>query len=297
MIDLSATELVNLILATMALLPAGVLVNQYRRTGVQDYLLFGGTFILFFVMLLATVIGSITNLLILMQIHHWCYNILFFFLFLQAVRMRWDFAPRFIWYLGVIWCSILVFLIFFWELMAQPDRAVVLFLEMPHGHSSYYPDGAGFMTSGGIIIYSTAHNILRVLYSIYIWILLLYAHWTVKPVYSSDRIILARRLMICAVIAGFIYLILCLPWFPYVPLLNAFLILVFLVIAYVSIRIPEGLLISQTQILRVVKLYKEIKNLTSKQAVQRFGMPSLIDYLQNIPPELLGQTWESLEQE
>lgn len=296
MIDLSATELINLTLAIMALLPGGVLVNQYRRTGVQDYLLFGGAFILFFMMLIAAVIGSINKLLILMQIHHWCYNILFFLLFLHAMRMRWDIAPRFLWYLGMIWCSILVFLIFFWELMPQPDRAVVLFLEMPHGHSSYYPDGAGFMTKGGVIIYSTAHNILRVFYSIYIWILLLYAYWTVKPVHTSERIILARRLMISAIIMGLIYLVLCIPWFPYVPLLNAFLVLVFIIIAYVSIRIPEGLLISHTQILRVVKLYKEIKNLTPKQAVQRFGMPSLIDYLQNIPPELLGQTWESLEQ-
>ena len=297
MSDLSLVELINLFLAIIALVPAIVIVKQYRRTGIDDYLLFAGAFFTFSILLTVSFIGIVTNWLFIMQLDHWLYNSLFFLWFLHSVRMRWDRTPRIVWYTGVIWYSILMFLILFWEGMSpQPEQAIVLFMEMPHTHSTYYPFGAGIMTSGGVIIYSTAHGILRLLFHMYVWAILLYAYWTVKPVYSSERIILARRLMIFAGLIGLIYMILSLPWLPEIPLLNAILFVGFGLVIYVAIRIPEGLVLSQVQIIRAVGLYKQVKDLSSELAVKRFGMPSLVEYLQNIPPEIIGYTWESLEQ-
>ncbi len=297
MTDLGLIELVNLFLASIALIPAVLIAKQYRRTGIEDYLIFAAAFFTFSILLTTSVIGIVTKELFIMQLDHWLYNSLFFLWFLHSVRMRWDRTPRVVWYTGIIWYALLMFLILFWEVMSpQPDNAIVLFMEMPRTHSTYYPFGAGIMTTGGVIIYSTAHGILRLLFHMYVWAILLYAYWTVKPVYSSERIILARRLMISAGVIGLIYMILSLPWFPDIPLLNAILIIGFGLVIYVAIRIPEGLVLSQVQIIRAVSLYKEVKDLSSELAIKRFGMPSLVEYLQNIPPEIIGHTWESIEE-
>ncbi len=87
-----------------------------------------------------------------------------------------------------------------------------------------------------------------------------------------------------------------LPWFTFIPLPNALVLATLVIISYIAFIVPEGLLLSHVQILRAISLYKEMKILSPEQATKRYGSHSLVEYLQNLPPELIGYTWESLEQ-
>ena len=86
------------------------------------------------------------------------------------------------------------------------------------------------------------------------------------------------------VVLGVVLLVGVLGWF------------VSVIVSYIAFRMPEGLLLSHVQILRAIDLYKEIKILSPEQATRKIGSQSLVEYLQNIPPEVIGYTWESLEQ-
>ena len=294
---LGITEWLNLIFAFLALIPAIVLIIQYHRTGIQDCLLLVGAFITCSSTLTLAVIASITNILLLYQLHHWSYITLHLFFLFYACRLRWDHPPKVIQYSGVIWACILAFLIFFWEVMPQPNRAVVMLLEMPHGYSSYFPNGAGLAVNG-LIIFSTAHNILRVFFSIYVFLIALYSLLTAKPFYETKKVILARRLWIVAAVILLQYCILVIPWL-YVYIqgieLNIQLLIVISmsIVAYIAIMIPEGLLLSHAQIYRALELYQRVQNVPTEEALISIGLPSLIEYLKSIPKDLIETLGDS----
>ncbi|UCG00937.1 MAG: hypothetical protein JSW11_15135 [Candidatus Heimdallarchaeota archaeon] len=180
--------------------------------------------------------------------------------------------------------------------MVQPETATVLFWKMSHNYSSYYPQGAGLITQGGVIISSTGFNFLSNMFDFFVVALLLYAYIKVQIVQPTAEIIRARRFLIIAAAILSIYTIIVLPWFTFIPLPNALVLITLVIVSYIAFRVPEGLLLSHVQILRAIGLYKEMKVLSSEQATKRYGSHSLVEYLQNIPPELIGYTWETLEQ-
>jgi hypothetical protein len=285
-----------LAMALLALVPASILTRQFRRSGVLDYLILAAIFALPAAALLCLLPADPAkeNLdpedLVFGQLHQIFYNSFLFLWFLHAVRMRWERAPRIFWYTGVIWVSILTFLIMFWEPITEPQRAVVLFWDVPNRYYSEIHAGAGLVTKGGVVLYSGEHNLLRSFFAIFIYSLTLYAYSTVKPAYASKRIIFARRLWLFVWFLALTYSILSLPWFHFISWaqINVLALVALGIVAYIGIRLPEGLLISQFQILRALDLYEQVQELTTEQAIKEFGMPSLVKYLQSIPAEVLA---------
>ncbi|MFX0123844.1 MAG: hypothetical protein ACFFAE_09420 [Candidatus Hodarchaeota archaeon] len=167
---------------------------------------------------------------------------------------------------------------------------------MSHNYSSYYLQGACLVTQGGVIISSSGFNFLSNMFDIFVVALLLYAYIKVQIVKPTAEIIRAQRLLIIAAGILLIYTIIVLPWFIFIPLPNALVLITLVIVSYIAIRVPEGLLLSHVQILRAIGLYKEMKVLSPEQATKRYGSHSLVEYLQNIPPEFIGYIWESFEQ-
>ncbi len=293
MTAVSVAAWLSMIMSTFILFIGGVSFKHYRRTGVQDFLLWAGFFYTLSLARYCYALSLITNNFFFIQCYFWVLCSSWFLPFLFAIRMRWEHAPPIVWYLGVTWFGILIFLITFLEPMQEPTRAIVLFWELPRGYSEFYPDGAGIMTSGGTILFSTAHNLLHTGYMLYVVGLWVYTHLVTPLSYSSDRSILAKRLWITT---GFLVIIGLVWWLPGFSLFWGLTDVLFVVavgfVTYISIWLPEGLLLSQVQLARAVELYEQIQRLTTKEAIKRFGMPSLVEYLQAIPPELLTQTKE-----
>ena len=238
----------------------------------------------------AILVATLTDILLFYQLQHWTFFIAIFLLFTYGVRMRWfsGFGPKVIWLIGLIWVSFLCILIFFWKTMEQPNQTIVLFWEMPHGYSAYFPKGAGITTGEGIIIFSTAYYFLRIPFVIYIASTSLYVYLTTKPAYITIRTTRARMLWLFASGLFLLYHILTIPWiFQYIPFnIIIILIITICIVAYIAIFLPEGLLLSHAQFHRALSVYKKIQDQLLEQPPTFFERSSAVKYLQSVPPEL-----------
>ena len=233
-----------------------------------------------------------TNTLIYFQIDHVFVTIISLLFFIHSCRLIWDHIPTVIWYIGVIWFAILIFLTLFWELTEQPETAYVIFMDMPARHNTYFPKGAGLVTQGGVVIYSSAHSFLADVYRILGACLLVYAYFTVKPVNPTPKILLSRSGWRIAALLLLAWCTLTVPWFPRFTYINSLLLILQIIIAYIAIFIPETMLISHAQVLRARYLYEKVFEL---QNIHRSGIiskSSIIDYMNALPIELLNEIQE-----
>ncbi|MHA2253099.1 MAG: hypothetical protein ACXAD7_22235, partial [Candidatus Kariarchaeaceae archaeon] len=291
MLGLTLLEWLYIVISLIALIPASVLFKEYFLTRILDYLYFA---IFFVVGSVAQIIGLLVtdnNYLLLYQILFIAINTLFFLLFLHAVRIRWEKTPLILMLTISLAYFALIILIVLWESMVQPERAKVLFWELPHGKTLYYPDGAGITTSAGNMIYSTDYYYLTILFAFLILSVTLFVYIRLEPVYLTDKITLSRKLWIVAYSTFMIWGGFMLPWAPDDTLVvgSVFLVISLILIVYIALKIPESMLISKVQIRRAILLYDRVKQLTTKEEREEFGMGSLVDYLQSIPEELLDE--------
>ena len=272
---LTLNQSLGIIVAIIALFPVPLLVNFYLKSKDLDFLLFAFVFIFGAIVLIADALVSITNLLIIIQIHHFSIDIMFFLLFLHAIRIRWTKAPKIIFYTGVIWFILLAILTLSWKLMVQPTHAKVLFWDLPHTFSSYFPKGAGLMLADGTVIYSTAFRYLGEFYRIYVVSILLFSYLKIEIIHQTNKIEKAKKLWIFIWICLLIHSIAL--FFPtFTELVSVFLLVGGIVAVYIVIRVPEALLLTHAQISRAVKLLGTVEFDSPSQS---YGFESYIDYL------------------
>ncbi|MCE7735543.1 MAG: hypothetical protein GPJ54_11740 [Candidatus Heimdallarchaeota archaeon] len=289
MVVWTITETINLIVAILSIIPSIILVRQYRRTQIFDYLIFSGAFITVSFTLVWTILATLTELLIFYQLHHITYFFTSYFFAWHALRLRWERPPRLIWYIVNIWIIIAIIIVLLFKIMIQPESAEVIFIQMHHGYSSYYPKGAGVTINGDVILYSTSHNIIRVFYSLFAFFIMLYAYLTVDLAHKTSAIVRGRKLWLIAIINSLLYFTAILPWvlihihFDVQIILSLGLILV----AYVNLKIPEAMLMSHVQLTRASFLYHKVRKMTEVEAQKQLGMESLVRYLQSLPQHLL----------
>ena len=290
MVAWTITESINLIIAVLSIIPAIILYKQYRRTIVLDYLIFSLAFVTVSSTLIWTIFSTIFKLLIFYQLHHISYFLTSYFFFLHGTRLRWKRTPKLIWYIGHGWLIIAVISILFFKIAAQTEYATVLFIQMPHGYSSYYPNGAGVNLTKDVILYSTSHNIFRVLYSLFAFFVMLYAYLTVEMAHKTPSISRSRNLWLVAIVNSIIYFTAILPWaLAYIHFdVQIILSVALVIVAYSTLRIPEGMLMSHIQITRASFLYLKVQKMTSNEEKQSFGMESLVKYLHSLPKELMA---------
>lgn len=268
------------------IIPSTILLKNYFKTKLIDYLYFALFFIFGSLGLLAVSLSKFYELLILEQLRQWLLVTAIFLLFLHTVKILWDKPPKIIWYSGVIWYALLMFLTFFFKIFDQPDKAKVLFLELPHTFSGTHPFGAGVQTENGIIIISTSFNQLFNLYFLLIMVLLNYAYIKVKPISPTKRIIRAKRLWLVAWISFLIWAVIAIGINFLFEIGNMFILITMIIIAIIAFTIPEAMLISEHQILHAIDLYNRINELRTEKQKDEFGMPELVKYIQSLPSDL-----------
>ncbi|MHA2363781.1 MAG: PAS domain S-box protein [Candidatus Hodarchaeales archaeon] len=288
---ITLNQWLGVFVALLGTITIPILIRQYFKTKIKDYLIFSTFFLSGIIILIADPIAGATDLLIFYQIHHIAIDIAFFLLLLHAIRLMDNRFNSIFWYLGIIWLSLLVFLTLLWSPMIQPETATVLFLDLPHGFSSYYPRGAGLVSADGSIIYSTGFRYIGELYRLYCLGFLLYAYITVKPVLPSERIRRARKLWIIVWIMILIHALSLFPWLNITEDVSIFLIIAGAFMLYLPIKYPEALLISHPQVLRIKELYYKIQDEKSLGENLGYTAESIFAYLNNIPSDF----FESVE--
>ena len=133
----------NLIVATLALFPSIMLYFQYKQLKLADLLLFSLFFLMASVSMYSSFFAPETDKLILYQIHNISWVLTFYLLQIHSLRIKWEAEPSLLRVINKVWTLFLVLTILLWEKQIQHKNTNVLFIDMPHSHSSYFPNEAG----------------------------------------------------------------------------------------------------------------------------------------------------------
>lgn len=278
---ISLAQQFNLLIAIFAIIPTWKLWSYYLRTKNLDFLIFGGVFCSASLGLLGAILGSTYDLLFIYQFQYIFLNATFFLLFWYSFRVLAT-MPKSLLIFGFTWFALLISSIIFWKIIDHPETTKLLFWEVPHSYSAYFPNGAGFKYNENII-YSTGFRLFGDTFRIFAFIFNLYAFVSVKPVVAKDELNLAKKLWITATLCFLVYAIMILPWMNFIPIIPNLLNLIGLIIVtYITIKIPEGLIISHAQMLRVLDLYDLVDKYSEKSQTQKYE--DLIQYMIGIKP-------------
>lgn len=81
------------------------------------------------------------------------------------------------------------------------------------------------------------------------------------------------------------------PWVNlFAPVFRLKQVLNVAILVYIALRYPEAVLISKAQISRAVNVYETVISMESDVEIKEFGMSSLVDYLKQVPREILEES-------
>ncbi len=294
-LDFSTTQYLQLSVFVLSMFPVILLFRYYRRTKILDYLLFCLVFVSVMVAQISDFRINIQSSVELAQIIDSTHAFVYLFLFIHALRMKWEEAPRVLWYLGIIWFSVIQFSIIFYEYIELTEDPTVLFTKMRTDKT--IPDLYALSTQSGLIIMGNGYRFLFISFRIYVLIIFTYAYLTISELIIYERVKQVKFLWIFAsgsvtlnslLKLGHSLFIWNLPEFIVGDILN---LISFLAIAIVSTKYPEGVLLSQVQVIRALSLYKKVNAFNLKEK-KEFGMSYLILYLNQLELDNLVQLKE-----
>lgn len=266
--------LIYLGIAVFSIFPLVWLYRSYQRTGILDFLLFA---VLFF----SVVIHSLTwanvvsdyPMLELEVISTLSYDFIWLLLFIHSYRVKWEKTPPLLWY-STIASYIVIQIIYI----------VVFILNYPYYDMSNFPNQLSYSLS-------QMYRLIALLVAIFIYS-------TVKHIIVDKRVKQARNFWIIAALLFMIPPIWALLSTWNIWILNPFIstitnmsnLLAIIFVTFIVVKYPESVLITKVQVIRVLDLYKTVRSSSSAEDLKEFGLPSLVSYMKNIPPEVLTLT-------
>ncbi|OLS24201.1 MAG: hypothetical protein HeimC3_21000 [Candidatus Heimdallarchaeota archaeon LC_3] len=282
---ITINQWLGVLIAFTTLPPIYLLLKKYKISRIDDYLLFALFFISGFTILITDPIAGFTNKLFFYQLHHIAIDIGYLILFIHALRTIWKSPPVIYRAIGYGWFMILFILTLLWRVMEQPEIANVILFDLPHTFSSYFPLGAGLELDNGVIIYSTAFRYLGEFYRIYTLLFLLFAYVNISPLKETKVVMRAKNLWIICWLFILIHAI-SMFFTSITDIVSIFLLGSGIIIVYISLFIPEGVLISYIQITRLLNIYDAISNEeTEKYLSIQENNEQIFTYLQTIDVE------------
>jgi len=187
---------IELTIGIFILVPGYIYFKNYRRTGVLEFLYFGMLTIIIAVNEFTLIYRDLTGLTILTeQVVDTCINLIILTISLHAIRVKWEHPPVVILGITLGWFLLLQSFVFFYQIIAIPDEAFHLFIDMKQ--LGDFTVGAGIIL-GDTIIHANGYIFLVYLYGFYVSLLYLYVYGTTKPFVENVRINFARKLWMTA---------------------------------------------------------------------------------------------------
>ena len=191
---------VRLIIGIFAIPPIVVLLQYYKKSQVREFLIFAMFFFFGAVHHLYFYIVYLHPTLINFQIWYLLSHLSFAFLLLHNVQVMRKNLRKEILGIGAVWFIIILVTQLFWKLGPQPDRFVLGPINLPTTYSDFHPNGAGFIING-VVIYSTSHRLLSLLFYTYVCIVSIYAYYS-ADIHENDELYRYRLIWIAAFIAN-----------------------------------------------------------------------------------------------
>ena len=298
-------DLLLALITVLCVIPASILLINYLKTSLIDYLLFSMIFFSLTVTSISVNFGTGTNILFLSQLAQWSLNLTIFSAFIHGLNIKRQKATKILKIVGFSWFAILQILVFFFKSIVEPGTTYIFYKCLEITRITDFPSdhiGEGIMTSEGYMIYSSGFPLISTLFQLFVVITVLYSYIKLKPILQTKQVKNINLTMILVWILFLISIITDLPWInginpEMITSLGDFCLLSALfLIAFISIRFPELLLISHIQILKArhlfIKLKEDSRNVFEKKKILYFNEDSFTDYLNAIPSEFYNHITE-----
>lgn len=278
------------------MIPFSFLVYFYRRTNLLDYLILALVYLFTAFLFIAAAIIQVSEngIVLLNQIIFISANTTFYLLFIHSLRIRSRKMNRPKLVIGSVWYGLLVIMLFLWtELPSQPESYELLGLNILQSYDPYGKDAG--LVIGSVYLYTSAFRLISDLFSLFVFVHIIWMYSRVQLVASNPRTIFARRVWIVG-LSFFLLSVICV--FPGVnqflegiigtfPISETFQLMGLLVASYIALRVPETLLISHAQVLRVIDLYEEVTKQESKEFEDpSYGLEFIVNFLLSLPRSL-----------
>jgi len=277
---------ISILITILCLIPFYTVAKQYYITRLSEYLIFSAVFM---TAAISSTLASFTlsiNKLWVFQLTAILLNLLHYLILIHAIRSHDGILSKLFFGIGSLWFYTMLILILFWKILPnQPDNAdVLIFRNLVHSNVDYHPIGAGFVTSSGTYIYSTSHNLIEILFALFTMAVIFINYLQLIPATKNKNASRVKKLWLVVSILGFILHSSHLPGFPNNPLINILGLLILILIAIVTLVVPEFLLITSFQLLRASKLYQKVKK---KQIKSKYAETAIISYLRQLPADIM----------
>ncbi len=300
MINLLPAQILGLVVAFLSIIPAVLLLRQFIKTKIRDYFLFFLFFIDAFVVLTLDVIAGVTKDLLLIQMHHISIDLIYVLLVIHATRIIWKNTPILVLAVTFVWFFGLMIMTLMWSITNPVHYGNWLGIaHFPVSFSSYaFADTgaigvAAALKFGNTIIYGTQFRVFGDLFRIYAVGFLLYAYITAQPLNPTKEILKAKKIWIVVWVLLLIHAIVLFPPFgdtALATLVGLSLIVAGILITYITLFIPEAILISRVQVQRVFDLYEKLEKASNEEEIEKLQIESLMLYLKSVKSALKEET-------
>lgn len=249
-------------MAVAGVVPSVKLVKYYRLTKIIDYLLMAMAFI---IAICEIVVIELLNTghtdLIIYQLNDFLYPTFILMFLIHGFRLKWKRPPNVLLIISAIWYALLIVCIFFYKLDTLPNHGKVMFMNMKN--TSTRDVGAVFKING-VIIMGRGFEFLAHGFRVYSIIILLFAYWGTTNYANMIKVRTARRIFIISLISSLVFPIVLMGEMLQVWNIaesfewHLFDLITFVGVAYISIRYPQTLLLSKTQIIRALEVLETI---------------------------------------
>ena len=287
---MTLTTWFELSIAVLSVFPAILLYNHYKKTGISSFLYFTIAFISVSIIELTLVFRDLTSLSALSeQVGDFTTIVLYTIFFSHALRIKWVKSPIIFLVTNILFFAVNLILILFYSPVVVSQREFSLFMNMYRYGDTTNSFGVKI---GDNLIQANGYSFLLFIYGFYVTALFLYVYITTPPVSKNVRVHLVRKIWI--LIGFFVIFSPLMALGHLVGLWTGQLIfgvlsnlIAMLLIIFITLRYPESLLISESEIIRSGNLYTTVQNLNSVQEIKNFGMPQLVEYIKSLPTDLL----------
>lgn len=283
---------------TLLCLPFRLLHIQAKQTELIEYRLLKYVFLGLMLNIFSLILASIFRWIIFYQLAYlsilgWNFLIYYF-----TLTIRYEKPPKKVVIIGSIIPLLLGLLIFFWEPITDPDYYTFFGLIIEPSAWLKFPYRIGVRIGDNFILYSTAHRLIEQIYRIFVsaFIVVIFLVEEVDDKIKNIKLSRIKYMWIIVWSINLIYLILSLLSIYIVEEANITLFLRISVIllfcsvalfAYISVKYPEGLLFSRSQLLRAKLFYSKIENHLFTTIEKQTN--KLIAYIKSLPPDIFSE--------
>ncbi|MHA2098526.1 MAG: hypothetical protein ACW99A_07550 [Candidatus Kariarchaeaceae archaeon] len=268
---------------------------MYFRTKIVEFAIISLFFLFSGITYLFILLSFSFDLLIFYQLERFFLITSYWFLLILITKIEKPKAKMNLFIKGLgAYSIILLILIALWEKGVQPENAKIFGFEIHHIENvPYHPDGAGLTLNAINLTYGTSFPLLNTVYMLTVSSLLLYTFIKIALPIKTQRTVYAKRLWVISLSFHVVWTIFALPWIDLGRDFQFFNAISAIIIIFIIIYVPEGLILSKSQIMATYYFYDSIAKIEKYEDKNMhftdLAVEHIIEYIDSMPSEILNK--------